>query len=296
MPFSRQIRSNSTSIGRDAYRPVNTLPLSVSTSSGAPNCASDPGEHPAHRPRGGPLHQPHGQAEPGVVIDRGDRLELGAVARAAPRPSRPAATAPSAGPAPTAGTPAAGARRRPGRPGPAGPAPDRSPPGSAAARRPPGPADTAADPDPTPDAARAAPPAAPRPPDPSDAGTTAADATDRPAPPARPRHSGAATMQRLPGHPDLGRHLRDRQAVLDHRQHRLIALLGHAQLPEHRPTSSARTAAENRWGEVSSINRDGVNDQPRRCQASADPDPSRISRARTQHWWAPWGSNPQPAD
>ena len=56
------------------------------------------------------------------------------------------------------------------------------------------------------------------------------------------------------------------------------------------------TAAEDRRGEVSSINRDGVNDQARRCQVSADPDSSRISRARTRKKWAPWGSNPQPAD
>jgi CarD family transcriptional regulator len=33
-----------------------------------------------------------------------------------------------------------------------------------------------------------------------------------------------------------------------------------------------------------------------RCQASADPDLSRISRDRTPERWAPWGSNPQPAD
>jgi hypothetical protein len=37
MPFSRQIRSNSTSAGRGLMnRPVNTVPLSVSTSSGTP--------------------------------------------------------------------------------------------------------------------------------------------------------------------------------------------------------------------------------------------------------------------
>ncbi|GAB3852236.1 hypothetical protein GCM10027610_080160 [Dactylosporangium cerinum] len=37
MPFSRQIRSNSTSPGRGLVnRPVNCLPLSVSTSSGMP--------------------------------------------------------------------------------------------------------------------------------------------------------------------------------------------------------------------------------------------------------------------
>ena len=37
MPFSRQIRSNSTSAGRGLMnRPVKTVPLSVSTSSGTP--------------------------------------------------------------------------------------------------------------------------------------------------------------------------------------------------------------------------------------------------------------------
>jgi hypothetical protein len=37
MPFSRQIRSNITSTGRGCWnRPVNCLPLSVSTSSGTP--------------------------------------------------------------------------------------------------------------------------------------------------------------------------------------------------------------------------------------------------------------------
>lgn len=36
IPFSRQIRSNSTSPGRARRRPVNTVPLSVRTSSGRP--------------------------------------------------------------------------------------------------------------------------------------------------------------------------------------------------------------------------------------------------------------------
>jgi hypothetical protein len=41
MPFSRQIRSNSTSPPRGRpNRPVNCLPLSVSTSSGMPNARS----------------------------------------------------------------------------------------------------------------------------------------------------------------------------------------------------------------------------------------------------------------
>jgi len=41
MPFSRQIRSNSTSAGRGLVnRPVNCLPLSVKTSSGIPKRCS----------------------------------------------------------------------------------------------------------------------------------------------------------------------------------------------------------------------------------------------------------------
>ena len=48
--------------------------------------------------------------------------------------------------------------------------------------------------------------------------------------------------------------------------------------------------------EVSSINPDDVTDQPRRCQTSANPDPSRISRARTGLLWGGWGSNPRPRD
>ena len=36
MPFSRQIRSNKTSIGLAENRPVSTRPLSVKTSSGTP--------------------------------------------------------------------------------------------------------------------------------------------------------------------------------------------------------------------------------------------------------------------
>ena len=42
MPFSRQIRSNSTSLGRGLVNlPVNCLPLSVSTSPGIPCLARD---------------------------------------------------------------------------------------------------------------------------------------------------------------------------------------------------------------------------------------------------------------
>lgn len=43
--------------------------------------------------------------------------------------------------------------------------------------------------------------------------------------------TGQPRMQRLPRHPDLARHLRNRQPVTDDGQHRLIPLLGHADLP-----------------------------------------------------------------
>ena len=45
---------------------------------------------------------------------------------------------------------------------------------------------------------------------------------------------GQPGMHGLAGHPEPGRHLRHRRAVADHRQHRLIPLLRHTQLP-HEP-------------------------------------------------------------
>ena len=80
MPFSRQIRSNSTSAGRGlVYRPVNCLPLSVSTSSGIPNWSQGGRERPADRAAGGPPHHRGDHAEPGMVIHPGDQLRLRAV-------------------------------------------------------------------------------------------------------------------------------------------------------------------------------------------------------------------------
>jgi hypothetical protein len=75
--------------------------------------------------------------------------------------------------------------------------------------------------------------------------------------------AGQSGIQRLPARSCLGGRLCDPRAVLDHRQHRLIALLGHAQLPQHRPTSSA--ARQPRTG-------------GQRCQASTE-TVSTISRA-----------------
>jgi hypothetical protein len=51
--------------------------------------------------------------------------------------------------------------------------------------------------------------------------------------PAQPR------MDRLPGHLPPRRHVDDRVPIPDHRQHRLIALLHHAQLPQHRRRASS---------------------------------------------------------
>ena len=64
--------------------------------------------------------------EPGVVIDPGHHLHLGAVGQLAPGPSRPSATAPSTGPVPTAGSPPAAAGAWSGRSPDGAPGPDRS--------------------------------------------------------------------------------------------------------------------------------------------------------------------------
>jgi hypothetical protein len=48
-----------------------------------------------------------------------------------------------------------------------------------------------------------------------------------------PGIAGQPGVQGLPGHPDLGRRLADLQIILDHRQHRLIALLGAPGTPAH---------------------------------------------------------------
>jgi hypothetical protein len=112
----------------------------------------------------------------------------------------------------------------------------------------------------------------------SEAHTTATDATHPPAPPAHPRHCGTATSATSAGSPGLRRRFGDLHTLLDHCQHRLIALFGHAQLPEHRPTSSAaqqpRTGGERCQASpetASTISRS-------RCQASAEA-PSSITRS-----------------
>ena len=86
----------------------------------------------------------------------------------------------------------------------------------------------------------------------------------RQAPPARPaayRANHACTVCRVTR--TFAATSVTEHAVLDHRQHRLIPLLRHAQLPQHRPTpSGSRESREER--------RQGVKPQPRRCQPSAE--------------------------
>ncbi len=75
-PFSRQIRSNSTSTGGWLNRPVNTLPLSVRISPGTPQRAHRQRQPITHPLRRLPHHQERRHAEPGVIIDPGQRLGL----------------------------------------------------------------------------------------------------------------------------------------------------------------------------------------------------------------------------
>ncbi len=80
MPLRRQIRSNSTSAGRGLPNlPVNCLPLSVKHFVGDAVSPHRGDERPADRPCGATADDGGDHAEPGVVIDPGDQLQLGAV-------------------------------------------------------------------------------------------------------------------------------------------------------------------------------------------------------------------------
>jgi hypothetical protein len=86
MPFSRQIRSNSTSAGRGLpNRPVNCLPLNVRQDlTGNAELPQRGGERQADGPPGGPGHDRCDDAVPGMVIDAGDDLGLGAAGQERP--------------------------------------------------------------------------------------------------------------------------------------------------------------------------------------------------------------------
>ncbi len=102
MPFSRQIRSNSTSPVPGPKRPVNTLPLSVRIASGTPwariACAnaSHTGRAVARRTT------TRRHTEPRVVVDAGHDRSRSTRPRASRRRRRPSATTPSPATAPSA--------------------------------------------------------------------------------------------------------------------------------------------------------------------------------------------------
>ena len=234
-----------------------------------------------HQPGPLPRHQLRRHARPGMIIQPGQRLRLAAVGDQEPAHGVPSATARSAGPAPTASTPACGGAARPARP--TRPAADtdtpttRSPPGR---RRP------------SSVAIRSRPPRPMLPP-----GLQHRRLHHRrhlmrtPSRSMRPidqplQAAGLILakpgMQSLPTHPDRGRRLLDRPAVLDHRQHSQIALLRHAQLPHTGVSRISRSRCQPSTETLSPINRSRI----------VKPSVEGIQSER----WAPWDSNPQPAD
>src|SRR5436309_6527361 len=83
-PFSRQMRSNRTSTGGWAKRPVKTWPLSVRTWAGTPYSRSAE-QKPSHTDCvRSPEHEPSRHAEPRVVVEAGQRLGGRAVSEREP--------------------------------------------------------------------------------------------------------------------------------------------------------------------------------------------------------------------
>ncbi len=118
--------------------------------------------------------------------------------------------------------------------------------------------------DPTPGAAAAAPAPPPPPPATCDADTTQDDAKDRPTPPARRPSTSQSGMQRRPQHTPLLGNQTHRMALGDHRQHRQIAPLRHAQLPH-------RGSVKDQPKQLATINRSAVALHPKpRGQASGE--------------------------
>jgi len=72
-------------------------------------------------------------------------------------------------------------------------------------------------------------------------------------------------MQRLPAHPPLPSHLSDRPTLADHRENRLIPLLGHAHLPHAKGVSTiSRSSCQGSAEDVSTISRcPNVRHQPK---------------------------------
>ena len=266
MPFSRQIRSNSTSVGGWLNRPVNTFPLSVRICSGTPQHAQRrrqpvtdrPGPFGRHQIRAltqsrewsstpvnafedcGPspagTRPPRRTATAPSARDRSHRFHFRARLSVARRPrSSPPAAAPDTPPRPTApATPTACASSSTSRRGPQYGRDRRS-------------SNTAAS-------------------------TPAGIWCGHRARPMRPIHQPLEAlgliprqprMQRLPRHPNLLRRLRHAQTIGNHRQHGLIPLLSHAQLPhEGRASRISRNHCQASAETVSGINRNqNVNHQ-----------------------------------
>ena len=231
MPFSRQIRSNSTSTGGWSNRPVNTLPLSVRICSGTPwarIAAASPSQTGWVRSRGISRALTQNREWSSIPVSA-----LAWLPSASRNPPTTSICHSSIG-APRSHRLQYSRRRRRGC-GSISPARTRRPVDrrlrgqrldraalqlehrSAAA--------------PSPDAPGAAPAPAPRP------RRHLMRARRRPVRPVgQPLQTlglipGQPRMQRLPGTPHCAATSLTVTAVTDHRQHRLIPLLGHAQLP-----------------------------------------------------------------
>ena len=238
MPFSRQIRSNSTSPVPGPNRPVNTLPLSVRICCGTPwlRIANANASHVGRAVAR--AHHQRRDTEPRVVIDPGHDLRFATIDEPhpahdvhlpqlhRPRPFPPLVVRLLASPRLRGDQPVTDQTPIDRRPRPA---PDRHPHG---------PADDRSCADPTPDAPPAAPRSAPPPPGSSDADTTpgTVDPSTSPARPPR-RVRGATSDAPSDGSPRTGRDLGDRDALVQHLEHRLIALLHHTELHQHDDTS-----------------------------------------------------------
>ena len=267
MPFSRQIRSNSTSTGGWLNRPVNTFPLSVRICPGTPWVRS--AERTRRRPAGGlPQHQHRAHAEPGMVIDPGQRLRPTCRRRAANPPTTSICHI-------SIGTPRSHRfhfrSRRPADLGSISPS-------RASADRPP--TQTAPGP-PRPGQLEHQPPRPPprmRPPHLGQRHLHRRRHLMRTRPrPVRPVSQalqpfalipGQPHMQRLPRHPEPRRRDLHRVALGDHRQHRQIPLLGHAQFPHDRECHQSAEVA--------------VTQQPKHWEASSEGETSPIRRSHTK--------------
>ena len=275
MPFSRQIRSNSTSTGGWLNRPVNTLPLSVRICSGHPIARATPHASPSQTAW---VRLPRHQLGADTQNREWSSTPVNALARRPVGEQEPADDVhlpqlhrrPAFPPLPLPVT-----RRRPDRVDQAQPAPAPGRPPTPTA---PGPhprlasSNTRSAADPNTDAS---------PPQLQhrrlDRGRHLMRTRPRPV---RPIRQPLQTLGLIPGQPRMHRLARPPRTwpatsvtvspSADHRQHGLIPLLGHAQLPHHRECQQSAEVA--------------VNHQPKQCQPSTEGRTSPIRRSNTHGW------------